>query len=100
VSARGLSSAALSGAVIGADEAAAIGLVTTVTADGDVDAAVSDALAAFRRGAPQGLRATKALLNAQMLARIDELGEQMAEQSAALFGSGPARAAMREFLGR
>ena len=100
VSARGLSSAALSGAVFGADEAAAMGLVTTVAADDDVDAAASEVLAALRRGAAQGLRETKALLNAPVLARIDGLGEEMAEQSAALFGSEPARAAMRAFLGR
>jgi enoyl-CoA hydratase/methylglutaconyl-CoA hydratase len=100
VSARGLSSAALSGAVFGADEAAAMGLVTTVAADDDVDAAVSEAVAALRRGAAQGLRETKTLLNAPVLARIDALGEEMAEQSAALFGSEPARAAMRAFLDR
>lgn len=100
VSARGLSSAALSGAVFGADEAAAMGLVTTVAADDDVDAAVSEAVAALRRGAAQGLRETKTLLNAPVLARIDALGEEMAEQSAVLFGSEPARAAMRAFLDR
>ena len=98
VSARGLSMAALSGAVFGAEEAAAMGLVTTVAADDDVDAAVTGALAALCRGAAQGLRETKALLNAPVLAHIDEWGEQMAEHSAALFGSAAARAAMRAFL--
>lgn len=81
-----------------ATEAAAIGLVTEAVPDAELDAAVDAALARLVKGYPQGLAETKALLNHDLIARIDELGEQVAEQSARLFASDEARAAMLAFL--
>ena len=51
-------------------------------------------------GAPQGLRETKRLLAADLLARIDAGGAEMAALSARLFGSDEAREAMTAFLTR
>ena len=50
------------------------------------------------KGYPQGLRETKALLNHDLVARIDALGEDMSTLSARLFGSDEAREAMLAFL--
>ena len=50
------------------------------------------------QGYPQGLRETKALLNHDLVARIDALGDDVAAQSARLFGSDEAREAMTAFL--
>jgi enoyl-CoA hydratase/methylglutaconyl-CoA hydratase len=51
-------------------------------------------------GAPQGLRESKAILNRDLVARIDAHGEEMAALSARLFASDEARAAMTAFLNR
>jgi enoyl-CoA hydratase/methylglutaconyl-CoA hydratase len=48
----------------------------------------------------QGLRETKRLLNRDLLARLDDRGAELAALSAELFGSEPARQAMRAFLSR
>jgi enoyl-CoA hydratase/methylglutaconyl-CoA hydratase len=50
------------------------------------------------KGYPQGLRETKALLNHDLVGRIDALGEEMSTLSARLFGSDEAREAMLAFL--
>jgi enoyl-CoA hydratase/methylglutaconyl-CoA hydratase len=55
---------------------------------------------AWTAASPQGLRETKALLNHDLVRRIDELGEQVARQSAELFASPEAVAAMQAFLSR
>ena len=52
------------------------------------------------KGYPQGLRESKKLLNHDLVARIDALGEQVAAQSAELFGSDEAREAMTAFLSK
>ena len=80
--------------------AAAYGLVTTaVPADG-LDAEVDRICASLATGAPQGLRESKRILNRDLIARIDALGEEMAELSARLFASDAAREAMTAFLSR
>ncbi|CAN5880226.1 enoyl-CoA hydratase family protein [soil metagenome] len=95
---RGAALAALSGATFGAAEAVERGLVTAVVPDEAVDAAVAGLVGEFARTTRQGVRETKALLNADLLARIDTRGEQLAATSARLFASPEARAAMSAFL--
>lgn len=90
---------ALSGAEFDARAAVAFGLVTSAVADDQLDAAIDDLISEFRQATRQGVRETKSLLNAALLARIDALGEQVATQSARLFGSDEARTAMSAFLG-
>ena len=97
---RAASETFLGGHTFDAVEAQRIGLVTRAVPDGELDAAVDAVVESWCLGSPQGLRETKALLNSALLHRIDELGEQVAVQSARLFGSEEARGAMRAFLAR
>lgn len=90
----------LGGGTFDAAEAARIGLITQAVAADRLDAAVDEVLADLRKGSPQGLRETKALLNEGLLERIDAMGESVSVQSARLFGSYEARAAMTAFLNR
>jgi enoyl-CoA hydratase/methylglutaconyl-CoA hydratase len=90
----------LTGRTFGADEAAAMGLVTRSVAADDLDAAVADACAELLKAHPQGLRETKALLAGPLLAHLDANAEDMAALSARLFGSDEAREAMTAFLSR
>ena len=90
----------LTGRTFEATEAARIGLVTRAVPDEELADAVRSTLADLVKGYPQGLRETKKLLNADLLDRIDALGDQVAAQSAALFGSDEARDAMLAFLNR
>ncbi len=83
-----------------ATEAAEIGLVSHVVADDALGDRVAAVVADLVEGHPQGLRETKALLNHDLVARIDALGGAVAEQSARLFGSSEAREAMTAFLSR
>ncbi len=81
-------------------EAVAVGLVTKAVPAAALDGEVARALTDLGRAYPQGLRETKALLNRDLLARIDALGDELAAQSAELFGSDEAREAMTAFLSR
>lgn len=90
----------LTGRTFGAAEAQSIGLVTRVVADDELDAALDSVLADLAQGYPQGFRETKALLNHDLVDRIDRLGAEVAAQSARLFGSDEAREAMMAFLSR
>ncbi len=90
----------LTGRTFGATEAMAAGLITRVVPDAELDASVADVLADLAQGYPQGLRETKALLNHDLVQRIDAWGETRAAQSAALFGSAEAREAMLAFINR
>ncbi len=90
----------LTGRSFGADEAAAMGLVTRAVAPDALDDEVAQVCADLSEGAPQGLRETKALLGAELLAEIDARAEEMAALSARLFGSPEAREAMLAFLDR
>lgn len=90
----------LTGRTFDADEAASAGLITRVVADEDLESEIDGVLADLAQGYPQGLRETKRLLNHDLVASIDARGDAVAAQSAELFGSDEARAAMRAFLDR
>lgn len=90
----------LTGRKFDATEAERIGLVTRVVEDDALEVGLQAVLADLAQGYPQGFRETKALLNHDLVARIDSLGDQVAEQSARLFGSDEARGAMLAFLSR
>jgi len=90
----------LTGRTFDAAEAAEIGLVTRVLEDDALDSGLQAVLDDLGQGYPQGFRETKALLNQALVERIDRLGDQLAEQSARLFGSDEAREAMLAFLSR
>lgn len=90
----------LTGWTFDATEAQRIGLVTKVVAEDALDSTIASVLSGLRKGTPQGLRETKALVNQGLLERLDTLGEAVAEQSARLFASDEAREAMAAFLSR
>ena len=91
---------ALGGEVFSGAQAASYGLVTAaVPADG-LDAEVDRVVAALLTGAPQGLRETKALLNRDLVAHLDDRGPEVAALSARLFASPQAQEAMVAFLSR
>jgi enoyl-CoA hydratase/methylglutaconyl-CoA hydratase len=81
-------------------EAAKLGLVTQSVPDAEVDYALAETLKSLLKGAPQGLRESKKLLNRDLLADIDARGTDLAELSASLFGSPAAQEAMLAFLNR
>ena len=83
-----------------AAEAARVGLITRAVPDDVLPGEVAGVLGDLVKGYPQGLRESKKLLNHDLVARIDALGEQVAAQSAALFGSDEAREAMTAFLNK
>jgi enoyl-CoA hydratase/carnithine racemase len=88
----------LSGETFDGVEAAAIGLVTRAVPADRLEQVVESTLASIAKSSGQGLSETKHLLNAGVLADIDEHGDDLAAMSARLFGSDEARAAMRAFL--
>jgi enoyl-CoA hydratase/carnithine racemase len=88
----------LSGETFDAVEAARIGLVTRSVATEDLDKAVESVVQSLAKSTTQGIRETKQLLNARLVADIDERGDDLAATSARLFGSDEAREAMRAFL--
>jgi enoyl-CoA hydratase/methylglutaconyl-CoA hydratase len=89
----------LTGRTFDAAEAASAGLVTRVVPeDGWMEAEITAVLDDLRAGYAQGLRETKLLLNHDLVARIDALGDEVAAQSARLFGSDEARDAITAFL--
>ena len=92
------SRAVLTGETFDAATAYDWGLVTEVAED--VEAAVAPVLDDLRKGHPQGLRESKRVVNAELLAKLDGRGEEMAELSATLFASDAAREAMLAFLQR
>ena len=90
----------LGGEVFSGAEAAAYGLVTKAVPADRLDEEVAAICASLATGASQGLRESKRILNADLLARIDAKGEEMAALSATLFASDAAREAMTAFLNR
>jgi enoyl-CoA hydratase/carnithine racemase len=90
----------LGGEVFGGDEAAAYGLVTRAVPAAELEEEVRRVCASLATGAAQGLRESKAILNRDLVARIDARGEEMAALSARLFASDEAREAMTAFLSR
>ncbi|WP_415169766.1 enoyl-CoA hydratase family protein [Nocardioides sp.] len=97
---RAAASTFLTGRVFTGDEARDLGLVTTAVPADRLDTEVEAVVAQLLLGVPQGLRETKALMNAALLDRIDAHGEEMATLSARLFGSDQAREAMLAFLAK
>jgi enoyl-CoA hydratase/carnithine racemase len=90
----------LGGEVFTGEEAAAYGLVTRAVPLTDLDDEVGTVCRQLATGTPQGLRESKRILNADLVRRMDDLGDDVATLSARLFASDEARAAMTAFLGR
>jgi enoyl-CoA hydratase/methylglutaconyl-CoA hydratase len=90
----------LTGETFSAASAQAMGLVSVAVPPERLDDEVDAVVRAWVAASPQGLRETKALLNHDLVRRIDDLGERVARQSADLFASPEAVAAMQAFLGR
>ncbi|MEV5595739.1 enoyl-CoA hydratase family protein [Streptomyces sp. NPDC052496] len=88
----------LTGERFDAAEAARTGLVT-LAAD-DPDAALEPVLAGLRKGSPQGLAESKALVTAEVLRVFDRDTAALAGTSARLFASDEAREGMTAFLQR
>jgi enoyl-CoA hydratase/methylglutaconyl-CoA hydratase len=97
---RAASLTTLGGAVFTGEQAAAYGLVTRAVPAVGLTPAVVEVCLELASGSPQGLRESKAILNRDLVARIDAHGEEMAALSARLFASDEARAAMAAFLNR
>jgi len=97
---RAASLTTLGGEVFSGAEAAAYGLVTRAVPADRLDEEVAAVCASLATGASQGLRESKRILNRDLVARIDALGEEMAETSTRLFASDEAREAMTAFLSR
>jgi enoyl-CoA hydratase len=88
----------LTGDAFDAAEAERIGLITQAVPADQLDTAVDAIVDSWRQASPQGLRETKALLNRRLVHSIDDFSEQVIRQSARLFGSEEAVAAMSAFL--
>jgi enoyl-CoA hydratase/methylglutaconyl-CoA hydratase len=97
---RAASLTTLGGEVFDGTAAAAYGLVTKAVPADDLQGEVASVCSSLATGAPQGLRESKAILNRDLVARIDAHGEEMAVLSAKLFASDAAREAMTAFLER
>jgi enoyl-CoA hydratase/methylglutaconyl-CoA hydratase len=100
MSPRASSLTTLGGETFTGREAASYGLVTRAVPTGQLDDAVASVCGQLASGAAQGLRESKRILNAELVRRIDSLGDDMAALSARLFASDEARAAMTAFLER
>jgi enoyl-CoA hydratase/methylglutaconyl-CoA hydratase len=90
----------LGGEVFSGEQAAEYGLVTMAVPGDQLEAEVARVCASLATGANQGLRESKKILNRDLVARIDERGEELAALSASLFASDEAREAMAAFLSR
>jgi enoyl-CoA hydratase/methylglutaconyl-CoA hydratase len=90
----------LGGEVFTGARAADYGLITLSVPADRLDEAVATVCGQLATGAAQGLRESKAILNRQLVSRIDEYGDDMAALSAHLFASEEAREAMTAFLNR
>ena len=88
----------LTGERFDAATAARIGLITEAV--DDIDAGTLAVLDALRACSPQGLRETKPLLTAGILAAFEARADALAEQSARLFGTAEAAEGMRAFLAK
>jgi enoyl-CoA hydratase/carnithine racemase len=90
----------LGGELFTGTQAAEYGLVTRAVPAADLDDAVAEVCAQLATGTAQGLRESKRILNADLVRRIDGLGDDMAALSARLFATDEARDAMAAFLNR
>ena len=69
----------LTGETFGAADAARLGLITAVCADGELDGVVDGLVTQVRETSPQGAAETKKLLTAARRQRLDAQGPEMAE---------------------
>jgi enoyl-CoA hydratase/carnithine racemase len=76
------------------------GLITLAVSPVELDDAVEEVLGGFLAAEDQGLRETKRLLNADVLARLEREADQVVRTSADLFSSDVARVHMKRFLER
>lgn len=90
----------LTGTAFSGVEAVRSGLATAAVPADALSALVSELLHQLRQVSPQGLRETKRLLNAPLIAQMDTEGEHLVALSARLFGSLEARKAMQAFRDR
>lgn len=90
----------LSGTTFDGVEAARAGLASQAVPPEALDAALVSVVAEFTKASPQGLRETKRLLNRTLVQRMDDEGEELVAQSAALFASDEAQEGMRAFRER
>lgn len=88
----------LTGERFGGAVAERIGLVTCSAAD--VETVLEEILTGLRAGSPQGLAESKGLVTGDVLARLEQHGDEMVELSARLFGSEEALEGMTSFLQR
>ena len=72
----------LGGEVFSGEQAAAYGLVTAAVPADELEAEVRRTCESLATGAAQGLRESKRILNRDLVARIDERGEELAALSA------------------
>lgn len=87
----------LTGETFDGAHAAAVGLVSQCVSVSEVEAALDNVMQSFRAASPQGLRETKSLLNADLLARFDRYGDELVALSGRLFASEEAAEGMRAF---
>ena len=97
---RAASLTALGGEVFTGAEAQEYGLVTKAVPAAELDEYVAKLCADVATGANQGIAESKKILNASLVARIDELGDEMSALSTRLFGSDEEREAITAFLSR
>jgi enoyl-CoA hydratase/methylglutaconyl-CoA hydratase len=90
----------LTGRSFGAQEAREHGLVTRVEPADAMDAALDRVLTDLRAGARQGLVEAKRLLGSDLVAELDERGDEMARLSGLLFHSSVAQERMAAALRR
>jgi enoyl-CoA hydratase/carnithine racemase len=90
----------LTGETFRGAEAARAGLVTTAVPGDELDDAVDEVVQQLAAVSPQGLRETKALLNRDLLDRMDDEGDDLVGLSARLFASEEAREGMTAFRER
>ncbi|GAA1477214.1 enoyl-CoA hydratase family protein [Nocardioides aestuarii] len=90
----------LGGEVFGGADAAAYGLVTRAVPADSLREEVDALCASLTTGAAQGLRESKAILNRDLVEKLDARGDELAALSARLFASDEAREAMTAFLNR
>ncbi|PTR44006.1 enoyl-CoA hydratase [Rhodococcus sp. OK611] len=88
----------LTGEKFGPAEAERLGLITIASEDAAVT--VAEVCAELALASPQGLAESKRLTTARMLADFDRYGEELAAQSARLFGSPEAVEGMTAFFQR
>ncbi|SIS14565.1 enoyl-CoA hydratase family protein [Williamsia sterculiae] len=99
VAPRALNRYYLTGEKFDAATAEQIGLITeAVASDDELEATVTAILGDLRKGSPQGLRESKRLVTAPVLAHFDTEGESLAALSGSLFASDEAREGMMAFL--